>query len=554
MKRAFSIVLLCTLGISNALTYTLATLRGDCHEDGIYYGTDSDGHVGGAAGGIFHTTALSMADLNRNRFYRNGGYRSNETRQVAWHARNAKDVPEASGIQAPIGIYEQFPPWITNRGVLVWQGWDGHDYEIFFYDGSTVTQLTNDFHDDVAPRIDERGHVVWRHFDGKDYEIFFFYDGGMTRQITNTSYGEAGLRLNDGGPMVWSAGPDGEDREILVFDRSNITQLTDHDTGDDSPKLNPNADVGYAWGEISFYDGSNVPHARDDMEPGCDTFPDPKANRHIARGNDGRASSKTALYEPSTLVTGQFFDVSFHAGAPLLLAGSGRIGWKGDGVPTGITEPVLVASIEEILPNRLEGLPAVTTGKISGRFFGDVGGTKSLVDPREPNRNTVVSKKGETDDKTARTIAEETSKEKDNAANNKSKGDTVDWDTVSKIVTSILKHSRKHNVDPALVLAIIKAESDFDHASVSPKGAIGLMQLMPDTADQMGIDPFDIEENIKGGIKHLSFLLTTFDSIELALAAYNAGSVNVKKYKGIPPFRETKRYVKKVLAYYKGEL
>jgi len=137
--------------------------------------------------------------------------------------------------------------------------------------------------------------------------------------------------------------------------------------------------------------------------------------------------------------------------------------------------------------------------------------------------------------------------------NEESKDNSVEWHVIKRIGSSILKYSRKYKVDPALVLAIINAESEFEHPSISHKGAIGLMQLMPQTADQLGIDPFDIEENIKGGIKHLSFLLSNFDSVELAVAAYNAGSGNVKKHKGIPPFKETKRYVRKVLAYYKGK-
>ncbi|MBW2123132.1 MAG: lytic transglycosylase domain-containing protein [Deltaproteobacteria bacterium] len=74
-------------------------------------------------------------------------------------------------------------------------------------------------------------------------------------------------------------------------------------------------------------------------------------------------------------------------------------------------------------------------------------------------------------------------------------------------------------MDPALVLAIINAESEFEHSSVSHKGAIGLMQLMPSTAARLGVDPYDIEENIKGGIKHLGFLLSRFDSLEMVIAA-----------------------------------
>ncbi|MBN2061943.1 MAG: lytic transglycosylase domain-containing protein [Deltaproteobacteria bacterium] len=112
--------------------------------------------------------------------------------------------------------------------------------------------------------------------------------------------------------------------------------------------------------------------------------------------------------------------------------------------------------------------------------------------------------------------------------------------------------SERFNIDPNLVKAVIKAESDFDKGALSSKGAQGLMQLMPKTADEMEVDdPFNPEENIFGGTRYLSILLERFNNDKnLALAAYNAGPEKVAEYNGIPPYNETRNFVRKVLDYY----
>lgn len=110
-----------------------------------------------------------------------------------------------------------------------------------------------------------------------------------------------------------------------------------------------------------------------------------------------------------------------------------------------------------------------------------------------------------------------------------------------------------YGIDPHLVRAIVKAESDFDEMAVSKKGATGLMQLMPETASRMGVrNIHDPEDNVEGGIKYLSKLLKMFDwQVPLAVAAYNAGENAVVKYGNrIPPYNETQTYVKRVLRYY----
>ncbi len=120
------------------------------------------------------------------------------------------------------------------------------------------------------------------------------------------------------------------------------------------------------------------------------------------------------------------------------------------------------------------------------------------------------------------------------------------------INNAVDKASKKYKVPKQLIYGIIKAESGFNPKSISNKGAVGLMQLMPQTALEMGVKHiWNIEENIMGGTKYISSLINRFKNSKMAIAAYNAGPGNVSKYKGIPPFKETQNYVKKVLAYSK---
>ena len=123
----------------------------------------------------------------------------------------------------------------------------------------------------------------------------------------------------------------------------------------------------------------------------------------------------------------------------------------------------------------------------------------------------------------------------------------------SNYTDAIQAYSIAYEVDPNLVKAIIAIESCFDRKAISSVGARGLMQLMPATAKELGVkDSFNANANIRGGIKYFSQMLARFnDNTELALAAYNAGPHAVEKYGGIPPYAETKSYVKKVLKRYK---
>ena len=121
----------------------------------------------------------------------------------------------------------------------------------------------------------------------------------------------------------------------------------------------------------------------------------------------------------------------------------------------------------------------------------------------------------------------------------------VDRKNVNQLIE---KYSQKNGLDTDLVKAVIQTESSFDSKAVSPAGAQGLMQLMPATAETLGVkDSFDPEQNIQGGTKYLRRLINQYDSVEKGLAAYNAGPEAVNKYGGVPPYQETQNYVRKVL-------
>jgi hypothetical protein len=124
----------------------------------------------------------------------------------------------------------------------------------------------------------------------------------------------------------------------------------------------------------------------------------------------------------------------------------------------------------------------------------------------------------------------------------------------TELVPLIERHSLAQNLDPRLVRAVIQAESGYNRRALSNKGAMGLMQLMPMTAKLLRVsDPWNAEENVRGGTVYLRQLLDRFEGrLEWAVAAYNAGPGAVERHRGIPPYRETREYVRRVLTLYQG--
>ncbi|MFX0012486.1 MAG: lytic transglycosylase domain-containing protein [Candidatus Hermodarchaeota archaeon] len=156
-----------------------------------------------------------------------------------------------------------------------------------------------------------------------------------------------------------------------------------------------------------------------------------------------------------------------------------------------------------------------------------------------------------TDDTSNKKIMSE--KSGDNSKHQSGKIYTNNPQSYHHIISSM---SEKYKVESSLVYAVIEVESNWNYKAISKKGAIGLMQLMPSTAKDMNVDNlFDPEENIDGGVRYLRYLLDKFKGdVTLTLAAYNSGPTKVKRFNGMPPIKETKQYVKRVLSIYNKDL
>jgi len=145
-------------------------------------------------------------------------------------------------------------------------------------------------------------------------------------------------------------------------------------------------------------------------------------------------------------------------------------------------------------------------------------------------------------------------KDKVGSSSSRQRNERTDYRDTEYFHSIVHEKASKYNLDPLLVKAVIKTESNWNERAVSRKGAMGLMQLMPSTANDMNVrNPFNPEENIEGGVRYLRNLLERFNGdLTLALAAYNAGPKWIDKFGVVPPITETKQYVKKVLSLYTG--
>ena len=189
---------------------------------------------------------------------------------------------------------------------------------------------------------------------------------------------------------------------------------------------------------------------------------------------------------------------------------------------------------------RIEGLEAVMhrVQELNIRFG---------IEQRTYNKQNAVQ------EASSKTFAQELQEAKEAKATsdvpkNKDSVSTGDSDTN----TILAAMAKRYQVDPRLAAAVAQVESNGRQEAVSSAGAIGVMQLMPGTAQSLGVDPYDKQQNIEGGVKYLRQLLDTFGGdVAKAVAAYNAGPQAVKNYNGIPPYGETQNYVNKVLDIYR---
>ncbi len=131
---------------------------------------------------------------------------------------------------------------------------------------------------------------------------------------------------------------------------------------------------------------------------------------------------------------------------------------------------------------------------------------------------------------------------------------STDSDLRDKLSSYIRETARRYSVDEELIRSIITVESGWNPYAVSRRGALGLMQLMPETLKELGVtNPYDPYENIDAGVRYLRYLIDRFGNLRLALAAYNAGPSLIKKFNGVPPYTETRQYIKNVLYLYRKD-
>lgn len=197
--------------------------------------------------------------------------RINDIGHIVWYGGNTGDTSSyeiffydgTSIIQITSDAYHDKEPQINDNDCMVWQGHDGSDWEIYLYDGMSIIPLTNNAYDDECPKISDNGHVVWQGYDGLDDELYL-YDSTNTLQLTNNNYddGLGAHQINDYGHVVW-VGNDGTGIQTYLYDGTTTTQITNTTSNGDRPHINNNGDVVYGLykdseQQIYLYDGTTT--------------------------------------------------------------------------------------------------------------------------------------------------------------------------------------------------------------------------------------------------------------------------------------------------------
>ena len=219
-------------------------------------------------------------------------------------------------------------PKINNNDDVVWRSWDGFDYEIFLYDGTNTTQITDNSYDDIFPKINNIGYVVWQgRKDGLTYEIFL-YDGTTTTQITDNSYSDQYPQINNNNYVVWQ-GLYESHYWIFLYDGTTTTQISNNAVSYAAPQINDNNYVvwqGSLDSEIFLYDGTTTIQIGTTTNSSSDGYPQINNNGHVVwQGSDG-LDSEIFLYDGTT--TTRITDNSYHDSNPQI-NNNGDVVWKG---------------------------------------------------------------------------------------------------------------------------------------------------------------------------------------------------------------------------------
>jgi photosystem II stability/assembly factor-like uncharacterized protein len=269
MRRAVCILLVC-IGVIIISTivcqaYTVKKLS----KNGTSPSINDFGHVAWAAGGdkvVFYNGSSSKV-LQSIPYV--GHPQINNRDQILWRAGDYLSLFDGATIRQLSDSYDALDPHLSNGGQAVWEA----SGEILFFDGAATTTITQNTYPNRNPQLNGKGQIIWEGFDGEDYEIFLF-DGIEIRQITSNSYDDTNPQINENGEIVWNAF-DGNDWEIFYYDGTNINQLTENDYDDRYPNLNEYGDIVWQgrkdYWQVFLYQAHTITQLsafRDNVSPG----------------------------------------------------------------------------------------------------------------------------------------------------------------------------------------------------------------------------------------------------------------------------------------------